>query len=150
MENQELKGTDVITVYAAVAVVALATMLLIKSAAHSMGGSEAQRQMAQISRQILSDGLSSLDPDLNKDKTRAPASAENPLKEGRIGKDPWGQPFLYHLFEVSPGSRAVAIWSFGPNGERDSSESDVLLTQNGRPIRILPRGDDIGHLEIGL
>ena len=147
MENQGFRGKDVVGVYTAMLVVGLALFFLVKNTAQSMGGAEAHREMAQISRQILSDGLASLDSDGKSD--RSPASLEDGLS-GRIGQDPWGNPYYFKVYEVGTLNRAVVLWSSGPNGNRETNESDVLLSTSGRPLRAVPRGDDLAHVEFGL
>jgi hypothetical protein len=149
VENQRFNTSDVLSVYGSVLCCFIAVFLLLRGPFEEFGGSEAQREMIQLSRQILSDGLSTLDP--NVQSSRGPASKdEGNSAEGRIGSDPWGRPYHYRIYQFGRGYRSVVIWSLGPNGLRDTTEADVLTAQNGRPFKILSRADDLGHIETGL
>jgi hypothetical protein len=146
MENRGFNTSDVLGVYAALLVVGLTIFGVARSAAHSYGGSEAHRQMSQLARQIASQGFSTIleDPDTGQ---RKPASIGN---DGRIGRDPWGSPYTYKVFEYGNGRKAIVLLSPGPNRKRDVKDTDFVLSASGQPLRVLQRGDDLSHVEFGL
>lgn len=137
-----------ISVYGALTTVVVAVILLLQGTRTSFGGGEAQREMIQLARQVLSGGLSTLAPE---DSSRTPASqSEVNTNEGKIGLDPWGHPYQYRVFETTGGYRSVVIWSHGPDGASDIRAENILMSQNGSPLRVLSRADDLAHIESGL
>jgi len=118
---------------------------LMNGTAYSFGVSEDRRAMVQVARQILSGGLASLDQ--NAPNSRQPASIDEMNPIGKIGEDAWGRPYHYQLYEQDTGPAIVVIWSLGPNGENELQEKDIIRSADGRPFRVISRGDDLAHIE---
>lgn len=59
-------------------------------------------------------------------------------KEGNIGLDQWGRPFLYKVQEFQ-GKKQVAVWSLGPNGKSETPSEEILITNLHKFM-----GDDVG------
>jgi hypothetical protein len=85
---------------------------------------------------------------------RSPASVSpamtSTLREGDIGKDPWGRPFHYW---VRPGAqRLVIVWSDGPNGVPESGQALKLAAETASQEKVSQtdlrfQGDDLGYIE---
>ncbi len=65
------------------------------------------------------------------------ASGDPPLLRRPIARDPWGNPFSYHIFEGDDDSPDVVVYSWGPNGIDESWDVDLWKARR-------LGGDDIG------
>ncbi len=65
------------------------------------------------------------------------ASGEEPPLSRPVGRDPWGHPFSYHIFEGDAASPDVVVYSWGPNGIDESWDVDLWKSRQ-------LGGDDIG------
>jgi hypothetical protein len=93
-----------------------------------------------LAQQILSGGFKSLTTEGLKGTLadRAPTSDDKELRirlEGRIAKDPWGNPYDYRILTSDAGGHEVVVISHGPNGRLETDVSDAQT-----------RGDDIRRI----
>lgn len=155
-ENQPFTSKDVISVFASLALLLLVAVNSFSHAFADYKGNGAQREMAKLSLQLMSHSEDfqpgkAIDPSA---ELRGPASTEpqgvidSLGLEGKIGKDPWGEPYQYRIFEKASKVYAVVIWSNGPNSTQELSEKSFLRTKSGRVFRVLRAGDDLSHIEI--
>lgn len=74
---------------------------------------------------------------------RGPASAMRAAEqEGALGKDPWGQPYLYRVTRMG-----VIVWSGGRNGKSESESEIQRLISNHAVDDFHFQGDDVGFLK---
>lgn len=75
---------------------------------------------------------------------RAPASAESQsnLRDGELGKDPWGHAYLY---KVVP--QGVVVWSAGKNNQSDSMPNIERLESGQSLAEFHFGGDDVGFVK---
>ncbi len=68
-------------------------------------------------------------------------------KQGRIGRDPWGNAFHYDFLEDEAKSKVfISVWSDGPNGAKDTAADSIHVhEEEGRAFVIL-QGDDLGFV----
>jgi hypothetical protein len=60
--------------------------------------------------------------------------------------DPWGRPYHYKVGQNQNGQPAfLIVWSAGPNGDSESDDVEVLITDRGSP-EVAFKGDDKGSL----
>ena len=155
-ENQEFSSKDVVGVFLSLAVLLLVALNAFSHAFHDYRGSGAQKEMAKLSRQLMTHG-EDFKPNEVQDEgpeLRAPASIEprNVIQklglEGKIAKDPWGEAYQYKIFEKNSKVYAVVMWSKGPNSRQELQEKHFLMSESGRVFRVLGAGDDLTHIEI--
>lgn len=115
-----------------------------------------------LALQLAAGGLGTLSSESQDTAQRAPASHQNPFtyeksielfgKHGKIGIDPWGNPFRFNFINVensNEGQAKVVVWSDGHNGQPETSmeslQNIVETHKNvGRDLRL--GGDDFGYL----
>ena len=106
-EKQDFTSKDVLSVFASLAVLMLVGFNAFNSAFADYKGKGAHHEMVKLSRQLMSHGedFKPGQAPEGQAELRAPASLEpqNVIEsiglEGKIGKDPWGKPYQYRIFE---------------------------------------------------
>lgn len=107
-----------------------------------------------LTAQIMVGGLKTLPPGAISSRNVASISATSNApkfqtrlnSEGRIGKDPWGQPFHYKIVSDPKGeARYIVVFSYGPNNTKET-ELDTTQILLGVVNKNFFHGDDLGHV----
>ena len=156
-KKQIVRGSDAFSV---LGVLCLVCYVFVYILANNTGDKEleaAKLNMESLSAQIMAAGMKSL-PSQGIGRGIASlegSSGENPVKwvhdwdqvgvEGKIGKDPWGQPFHYLVVkEDEKTAKYIVIISSGPNGELETPVEALDLLNASAGLRLSYVGDDFG------
>lgn len=161
MKKQDLKTIDISIVLILLALSMTLSWKLVSAGEGNPDIRKAQNDTKGLSLQLLSGGLGTLHEEEVR-QTRGPASATSEIafkrsldlfgKTGKLGLDPWGQPYRYSFVEEATESgqnaTVVLVWSDGPNGKSETdydSMEQIKITKYSNLSKIF-QGDDVGFL----
>jgi hypothetical protein len=150
----QFKTTDLLMLFGSVAIIATLSGVImargLQDQRPDLARSSAEAFALQLAQNFASHQVGQVGA--AKLNSRRPASVEAksvwpdlPL-DGQLGKDPWGQPFHYHVQEAPISNlRRVYVWSSGPNRQL---ESVVFLpdSMESDGSRVVFKGDDVGYV----
>ena len=161
MEKQQFKTSDLALVLGVIALMASMVAIILGKSDSQSPSERAVRMAENISSQLLSLSPEKIqNQNVNRSELRPPASVSSEKKllpfgsEGKIGQDPWGNPFRYRFIEKSEGQwshlvlvslgpdaalakGSLAEWTFDQLEARVSSRS--VSFQNGDDVIVIHR-----------
>lgn len=137
---------DTITIVLSVVVLTVIIVPILNRRVDTQYAEVAKRQAQEWSQKITS-----LEKVSDEPKSRFPASVASERsvgsgEAGKVGADPWGQPYHYHYVHNTKGQPVyIVVWSSGPNSESETKESTIAVSPEGF-LSINFEGDDVGFV----
>lgn len=155
MNNTEEKHIfttfDTVSVLGLVVGVGLLVFSIVTNAMNSQTTVKAQIETQRFALQILSGSYHGNAIGTNKTAVRTPASATNNANglapAGRIGIDPWGEPYYYRNYVDQKGMKVAIVYSSGPDQKAQTNDSNFVTDTEGRLVTVQFGGDDIGTIQ---
>ncbi len=150
-KKQIVRGSDVLYMFFSIALLFTFMASAVSDTFNSNQVDQARIDVENLVLQIQSSGLKKFLPNKPSDRSLASVSETTKVEysskigdEGQLGKDPWGQPYIYKLVKDESGNVAkLLVISSGPDLKL-STPIDPRDIKTAADIRFI--GDDIGKL----
>jgi hypothetical protein len=148
-EKQSFTTFDTFSVVGLVLGVGLLVFSIVTNAMTSQNGVKAEIEAQRLALQIMGGGLQYTNANLDSRDVRGPANivAEGLEVRGRLGMDPWGQPYYYRVYTETDGKKSVVVYSSGPDQRPETDESKFAINADGHLLNAGFLGDDIGTVQ---
>ncbi|MBC85845.1 MAG: hypothetical protein CL677_01600 [Bdellovibrionaceae bacterium] len=154
-KNQVFRSGDAISVLGVLCVVCYIFVYVLANNTGDRDLESAKIDMESLSAQLMAAGMKSLP---GQGISRGLASVENsgnPIQwvqdwnqvgsEGKIGKDPWGEPFHYLVVKESANkAKYIVIISGGPNKLMETPVEQLVGSKSSAKLSLDYVGDDFG------
>ncbi len=150
-EKHIFTTSDTVTVLGLMLGVGLLVFSIVTNAMNNQTTGKAQIETQRLALQILSGGYQFKGLDKNQTEVRGLASERRVepglTPSGRIGVDPWGEPYFYRSFIDQSGQKVAVVYSSGPDLKSETSESSFVTDKDGHLVSVRFEGDDIGSIQ---
>ncbi len=141
---------DTFSVVGLVAGVGLLVFSMVSNAMNSQSNVKAQIETQRLALQIVSGSYQTQTIGGTKNSLRGPASStqgEGLAAQGRLGADPWGEPYYYRTYTDLTGKKVSVVFSAGPDMKPQTDESSLITDSEGHLLEARFQGDDIGSIQ---
>jgi hypothetical protein len=151
-ELQRFRTVDLVLVLGAVAAVVGISASILSQVVFENPAERARFGAETLAHQMAASDVikSGLEQKIESSSNRGPASVAPepmPLTDGKLGRDPWDQPYNYKVFrDDSNRIVRVVVWSAGPNKTPDSQADDFAQGLGSPAAKVAFRGDDVGFV----
>jgi len=147
-EKQGFTTFDTFSVVGLVVGVGMLVFSIVSSAMTSQNAVKAEVESQRIALQILGGGLQYSSSSAEPQAVRGPANLSDGLEvKGRMGIDPWGEPYYYRVYSDVNGKKSVVVFSAGPDQKPDTNDNNFIVNSDGALVSAIFIGDDIGTVQ---
>ncbi|MEZ4870785.1 MAG: type II secretion system protein GspG [Bdellovibrionales bacterium] len=154
-QKQKVTGSEAFSILGVLCLVSYVFVYILASNGGNKKLETAKIEMESLSAQIMAAGMKSLPGQGLARGLASVPSEESPVKwvqdwsqvgsEGKIGRDPWGQPFHYLVIkENAQKAKYIVIISGGPNKQLETPVEKASLVSGKSNLMLSYVGDDFG------
>jgi Type II secretion system (T2SS), protein G len=148
-EKQTFTTFDTFSVVGLIVGVGMLVFSIVSNAMTSQNSVKAQIETQRLALEIIGGGLQYTNANGDSQSARGPANivGGNLEGKGRLGLDPWGQPYYFRVFNDNNGKKTVVVYSSGPDQMPDTDETKFTINAEGQLTNARFLGDDIGTVQ---